>query len=146
MRKFDHEGLLLASFQAELFEDSVTKALCSSPLFFKWFSTSDIAKELDTKHSALIDLNKKSVFEILNKECNDSNSVGEIFDASTMFWLGYIYRYICYTRQCSTEFVFNLIPPSELRYRYYVYHTQSEEWAINRILETKGLTEEIFNK
>ena len=63
-----------------------------------------------------------------------------------MYWLGFIYRYICYTRECSTKFIFELIPPSELKTHYYVYHTQSEEWVVNRILETRDLTEDIFDK
>lgn len=43
MRKFDHEGLEIASFQAELFEASVTQTNTSSPIFLRRFLLSDFA-------------------------------------------------------------------------------------------------------
>ncbi len=145
MRQFDHNGLLLASFQGKLFEESVKKKHYSSMIFLNWFKDSLVARELDIKNPALIDLNRPIFFLRMEEEFGQIIE-GETFDEKAMFWLGYIYRYICYTRNCSTIFIFNIIPPSELIKHYYVYHTQSEEWVISNILEINGLTEDIFDK
>lgn len=146
MREFDSDGLLLAIFQGKLFEESVSMTAYSSPIFLRRFKYSQSTKELDNRNPALLDLNRSIFFKNIEEEYGESEYGGEKYDPSTMHWLGYIYRYICYTRQCSTKFIFNLIPPSELKDHYYVYHTQSEEWVINRILEIKGLNESIFDK
>ena len=145
MRQFDHNGLLLAIFQGKLFEESVKKKHYSSPMFLSYFQNSKAAKELDIKNPALIDLNRPIFFLRIEEECGQI-SEGETYDADAMNWLGYIYRYICYTRNCSTKFLFDIVPPLELINHYYVYHTQSEEWVVNRILEIKGLNEDIFDK
>lgn len=145
MRQFDHNGLLLATFQGKLFEESVKKKHYSSPMFLSYFQNSKVAKELDIKNPALIDLNRPLFFIRIEEEFGQI-SEGETYDVNAMFWLGYIYRYICYTRNCSTKFLLEVITPSELITHYYVYHTQSEEWVVNRILEIKGLNEDIFDK
>ena len=146
MREFDKNGLLVATFQAKLFEESIAKTNYSSPLFLRRFKYAEATKELDNKHPSLLDLNRNIFFKRIKEEFGESDYGEEKYDKATMYWLGYIYRYICYTRQCSTKFIFDLIPPSELKDHYYVYHTQSEEWVINRILENKGLTEDVFDK
>ncbi len=146
MREFDRNGLLLASFQAKLFEASVKELSCSSPIFLRRFKYSEAARELDNKHPALIDLDVDSFFSRINEEYNETEYGEEKYNESAMHWLGYIYRYICYTRECSTKYVFSLFPPSELINRYYVYHTQSEEWVIEELLELKDLDEDVFDK
>lgn len=145
MRKFDHEGLIIANFQAKLFEESVKKKKYSSAMFLECFKNSTCAKKLDNKNSAFIDLNRGFFFEEMEEEYGQLKH-DECFDSKAMFWLGYITRYICYTRNLSTQFLFEIINPLELLKHYNVYHTQSEEWVINRILDTKGLSESIFNK
>ena len=146
MREFDSDGLLLATFQAKLFEESVTSTSYSTPVFLRRFKYSSATKELDNKNPSLLDLNRNIFFERIDEEFGESNYGEDKYDSNVMYWLGFIYRYICYTRECSTKFIFELIPPSEIKTHYYVYHTQSEEWVVNRILETRDLTEDIFDK
>ena len=118
----------------------------SSPIFLRRFKYSKAAQELDNKHPALIDFNRDVFLDKINEEYNEIECSNERYDEKGMFWLGYFYRYICYTRQCSTKYVFSLFPPHELINRYYVYHTQSEEWVIEEILELKNLNEDVFDK
>ena len=146
MRKFDNNGLLLVTFQAKLFEESVSQRDYSSLFFLRRFKYSQAARDLDNKNPSLIDLNRFIFLQRIDEEYNDTDCSGEKYDKAVMFWLGYIYRYICYTRECSTKFVFNLIPPSELKKHFNVYHTQSEEWVIKQILDLKGWDENIFDK
>lgn len=55
MKKFDHDGFLLAEFQAKLFEKSA-ELDCSSPIFLRRFLHSDLVRELDKGYSALVSL------------------------------------------------------------------------------------------
>lgn len=45
----------------------------------------------------------------------------------------------------TSSYVYSLIKPDYLRRVYYVYHTQSEEWAFANILESLGLKEWQFD-
>ena len=47
MRKIDSLGLKLCSFQAQLFEESLSKCECSSRIFARRFLNSDLAKRMD---------------------------------------------------------------------------------------------------
>ena len=145
MRKFDSRGLELAQFQGKIFEKSINRYECSSLVFLRRFKNSYYALNLDSaSYNILIDT--EYAFEELDKQYGKCEYGNKKFNADAMFWLGYIYRYIAYTREISTKKTFNLIGPKELIQYYYVYHTQSEEWVINRILDLKGKTEDYFDK
>lgn len=146
MREFDHNGRLLAKYQAKIFEKSIGECGCSSPIFLRRFKQSQVASKIDLSKSSLLTLEPVVALRLINEEFKE-NDYGQIkYQADEMFWMGYIYRYICYTRDCSTRFIFNLIPPNELKRMYYVYHTQSEEYVVRSILEIKNLDEDIFDK
>ena len=49
MRKFDHNGLLLAEYQGKLFEKS-TELNCSTGIFMRRFLHSHLLKKLDTNN------------------------------------------------------------------------------------------------
>ena len=57
-----------------------------------------------------------------------------------------MYRYISYTRDISTKKLLTVFEPKEVIKYYYVFHTQSEEWVIQELLELKGLDESFFDK
>ncbi len=145
MRELDSLGLKLAEFQGKIFEESVTRYDCSSAIFLRRFRYSDYAMKLDlASPNTLLDI--EYAFDELDKEYESSSYGKEKYSKEAMFWLGYIYRYICYTRDASTKKVFSLIDAKELIGNYYVYHTQSEEWVIARILELKGKDESFLDK
>lgn len=145
MRNFDHFGLQLAEFQAQLFEESVNKFNCSSLIFLRRFKKSNLANKLDeAKPNTLLDVNEG--LKEISKQFGVSNYGNDKYSGQVMFWMGYIYRYISYTREISTKQAFDLISPKELSTNYYVYHTQSEEWVIERILDLKGKDDSFFDK
>ena len=55
MRKFDHDGLLLAEYQGKLFEKS-TELSCSTAVFLRRFLHSNLVKKLDTNDVAFLTL------------------------------------------------------------------------------------------
>ena len=65
---------------------------------------------------------------------------------SALFWIGYIYRYLSYTRDISTKKVMKLFPYKQLNDVYYSFHTQDPEWCVRSLLEMNGLTEDVFDK
>lgn len=145
MRYFDSLGLELAQFQGEIFEKSISRYECSSLVFLRRFKNSSYASYLDSARlNTLIDV--EYAFSEIDKQYGKSAYGNQKYSADALYWLGYIYRYISYTREISTKKAFNLISPKELVEHYYVYHTQSEEWVISRILEIKGKNEDFFDK
>ena len=145
MKKFDSFGLELSNFQGKLFEMSLTRYDCSTLVFLRRFKGSNVAYKLDIANkNILLDYNES--FYELDMQYPES-SCGKIrYSREVLFWMGYIYRYISYTREITTRQAFNLISPKELSSHYYVYHTQSEEWVIDRILDLKGKNSDTFSK
>lgn len=85
-------------------------------------------------------------FEALNEEYGKFKYGSKKLSSNTLYWLGYITRYICYTRDISSKKLYKTIPLKSFIDNYDVYHTQSEEWVIARELEVNGLSEDIFDK
>ncbi|MBO4367498.1 MAG: hypothetical protein J5859_02190 [Clostridia bacterium] len=65
--------------------------------------------------------------------------------ASALFWIGYMYRYISYTRETSTKFIMKLFDYRQMNDVYYSYHTQDPEWCVRSLLEINHLTENVFD-
>lgn len=146
MREFDLNGLRLAEFQGSIFEASVDAFSCSSNVFLRRFKLSNLAKNLDKNESAFIDGDVLEALRQIETQFGISDYGNEKFSKESMFWMGYFYRYICYTRDVSTSFVFSLFKYETLNKLYYVYHTQDMKWCLDSLLEVNGLTEDIFDK
>ena len=140
-REFDGEGLLLASFQAKLFEQSLTHTNSSSPVFLRRAMKSDLLRRLDEGNSATMSLDVDEGFAELQKEYGPSDYGQLRFAPSELYWIGWMYRYIAYTRFVSSRRLYSLIKPAYLRGVYFAFHTQGEEWVIARLLDDLGLTE-----
>ena len=144
MREFDHNGLLLAEYQGKLFERSTTLG-CSTGIFMRRFLHSDHVKILDKNSTALVSLDVNEGIRSITEQFGESNYGKIKYSASAMFWIGYMYRYISYTREQSTKFVMSLFDYKQLNDVYYTYHTQDPEWCIQNLLELNGLDENIFD-
>lgn len=66
------------------------------------------------------------------------------FSDIEIYWIGYIYRYWCYTLEKTSKQVYRIIKPMELRDLYYPYHSLDCQAAIERILEAKGISSEDY--
>jgi len=144
-RAFDSEGLCIASFQAHVFESSLTKQSASSKIFIRRYCKSLFAEKIDHGNSCMLSLDVDEAFRELEDQYGPSE-YGQIrFGKEELFWIGWMYRYIAYTRGVSTEFVYSYLKPDAFRRVYYAYHTQDEEWVFARLLEAHGLTEADFD-
>lgn len=143
MKEFDHNGLMLAEYQGKLFEKSV-ELDCSSSIFIRRFLHSELLNDLDNSKSISFDINEgiKSILE----QFGDSSYGKEKYSKATLFWIGYMYRYIAYTREQETSYIMKLFNHKQMNNVYYSYHTQDPEWCIKSLLNLNGMPEYIFDK
>lgn len=128
MRKFDGLGECLCRQQAAFFALSLQKSSLSSPQFIRYFLTSDFAVEADRNG----DDDRLSLFF---KAGSPLDSKEILYSEDELYWLGYLYRYICYTRILTSAQLFRAMPSKELRPYYSVYHTQDMERSAALLLE-----------
>ena len=88
----------------------------------------------------------KVVFEELEYEFGVSCYGKEKYSTEELYWIGYIYRYWCYTRELTSKQVYKIIKPKELRSLYFPYHSLDPKQAIDRILEAKDIDESDYTK
>jgi hypothetical protein len=100
---------------------------------------------MDLNDTASLTLDVNEGIESIQKQFGESDYGKIKYSKSTMFWIGYIYRYLSYTREVSTRFVMKLFPYKQLNDVYYSFHTQDPEWCVQSLLEMNNLSEEIFD-
>lgn len=142
MREFDHNGLLMAEYQGKLFEQS-EEMNCSSPVFIRRFLHSDLLKNLDNSLYVSLDVNE-GLRHIL-EQFGDSSYGKEKYSKAALFWIGYMYRYIAYTRGQETSFIMKLFDHKQMNSVYYSYHTQDPEWCVKSLLDLNNISEDVFD-
>ncbi|MCQ2528093.1 MAG: antitoxin [Saccharofermentans sp.] len=142
MREFDHNGLLLAEYQGKLFEKS-EEMECSSPIFIRRFLHSNLLKSLDSDLYISFDVNE-GIQSVL-VQFGDTTYGKVKYSKAALFWMGYMYRYIAYTREQPTSFIMKLFDHKQMNAVYYSYHTQDPEWCIASLLDLNNMSEEIFD-
>lgn len=145
MREFDHNGLLLAEYQGKLFEKSV-ELNCSSAIFIRRFLHSNLLKKLDYNNPSVLSLDVSEGISSIIDQFGDTDYGKEKYPGSTMFWIGYMYRYTAYTRETSTGFIMELFSYKQMKDVYYSYHTQDPEWCVRSLLEINNMKEKVFDK
>lgn len=144
MKKFDHNGLLLAEYQGKLFEKS-TELNCSTAVFLRRFLHSDFVKKMDLNDVSSLTLEVNEGIENIQSQFGESNYGKTKYSKNALFWMGYLYRYISYTRGVTTKFAMKLFPYKQLNDVYYSFHTQDPEWCVRNLLEMNGQSEDVFD-
>lgn len=142
MRDFDDYGLKMARYQGELFSLSRENAECSSPVFMRRFMYSDVAHRMDQDGFLFGALDQRTAIQEIEIEFGTSDYGKIKYSREELYWIGYIYRYWCYTRTLASKSVYKMIKPNELRKLYYPYHSLDPAQAIERIMEAKKMKEE----
>ena len=146
MREFDTNGLRLAEFQGKIFEASCDYFECSTNVFLRRFLHSDLLKILDKNESYLISYDVYESLDSIEKQFGKTNYGKIKRSKESLFWVGYFYRYMSYTRETSTRFLMKTFDYNKLFELYYVYHTQDMEWCVSSLLELYNLDENFFDK
>ncbi|MBR5337846.1 MAG: antitoxin [Lachnospiraceae bacterium] len=144
MREFDHDGLLLAEYQGKIFEKS-TELKCSTAIFLRRFLHSDFVKKLDMNDVTSLTLDVNEGIDNIQSQFGETDYGKTKYSKGAMFWIGYMYRYLSYTREVTTKFVMNLFPHKQLNDVYYSFHTQDPEWCVRSLLEMNGQSEDVFD-
>lgn len=142
MKKIDELGLKLCRIQAEVFEQSVSKAECSSPIFMRRFMYSQVAQRMDAGGFLLEACDVNQIFSEIEEEFGKSSYGKEKYTREELYWIGYIYRYWAITYEKTSRQIYKIMKPKELKALYYPYHSFDPTQAIDRILEAKGLQED----
>ena len=96
---------------------------------------------LDLPKGRIFSFETKECFDSLLEEYGDSTYGVEKMNPEVIYYLGYLTRYICYTRGITSAHLYSVLNIYDIADNYYVYHTQDEEWVIATILEKQHLTE-----
>lgn len=144
MREFDEYGLKMCRFQGQLFLMSREKTACSTPVFLRRFMYSEVAVRMDGEGFLFESETQEDVFDEIEAEFGKSEYGRIKYDGEELYWIGYMYRYWCYTRRISSKALYKMIKPEELRKVYYPYHSLDPAQAIERIIEANGLGEEDY--
>ncbi len=142
MRAFDETGLKLCRMQAELFVLSASKLECSSPIFLRRFMLSKVASRMDQDGFLYESCTEDDILQEIEEEFGATNYGKEKYSSEELYWMGYLYRYWCYTYEKSSKQIYKLMKPKDLRQLYYPYHSLDPAQAIERILESKNIGEE----
>lgn len=126
-RSFDTEGIRLATFQAELCAASLSQTCVSLPIFMRRLMKSDFLSRVDEGNSATLSLDIDEAFRAIEEQYGASNYGKIRYPEKALYWIGWFYRYVSYTRGVSSRLVYRLIKPDYLLRVYPVYHTQDEE-------------------
>ena len=140
MKNIDKDGLLLSKIQGNIFLNSLKYTSTSSEIFIRRYMNSKVVESLDSKAFLDDSLTIEDVLKDIEEEYGASNYGSNKYSKETLYWIGYIYRYMAYKYNLSSKQVYKIIKPKELNERYYVYHTYDPSLAIDNILEEKNIS------
>ena len=126
----------LCQKQAKIFERSIKRAGCSSPVFIRRFMHSSIATLMDKKLYLFTYYADDDVFQIIDDEFGESTYGKEKYNPDLMFWIGYIYRCICIKYNLSSKAVYKLFNANNITKYYNICHTFDIVDAAERMMES----------
>lgn len=142
MKTMDEIGNKLCRAQAELFVSSISLTNCSSAIFLRRFMNSSVAKRMDDGSFLFEASTNESVIAEIEEEFGKTDYGKVKFTENELYWMGYLYRYWCYTYEKTSKQVYRIMKPTELRELFFPYHSLDNAAAIERILEAKNSREE----
>lgn len=87
MRKFDHDGLLLAEYQGKLFEKS-NELKCSTAIYLRRFLHSDLLKKLDTNNPSSLSFDVTEGTNSILEQFGDSEYGKVKYSKNSLFGWG----------------------------------------------------------
>ena len=144
MKEMDEYGLSFCKLQANIFANSAERVPCSSPVFLRRYMNSSFAEEMDRTEEYLEPIDAETAYRAVEEEYGKSRYGSIRYTYEELYWMGYLYRYWCYTHETTSKNVYRIIKPNELRTLYYPYHSLDPSAATERILESKKIDEDDY--
>ena len=141
MRTLDEYGLKMCQFQGDVFVLSRERVNCSSPIFIRRFMYSDAAVRMDSEGFLFEATGQEDIIDEITEQFGESSYGRTLFEREELYWIGYLYRYWCYTHKSSSRKLYRMVKPEELRKLYFPYHSLDPTQAIDRIIEANGMSE-----
>lgn len=138
IREFDVTGMQLAAMQANIFSDASKKGL-GSYYFLRRFASSEYCEELDSLAIMRSSLVPDNFWE--ENEATISKN-GMILPVDVMHWIGYIYRYWCYTEDIPLLRLIKQVTIKFMSSIYNAYHSLSPEEVVKHIKDILNIDEE----
>ena len=145
MKEFNIIGVRVCEYQGKLFEASTTRFDCSSKIFLRRFLNSEVLSYLDKNDDIYIPYTIDEALDSIENEFGKIKYGSVKYSSDTMFWMGYMYRYISFTKETNTNLLFEWFKPEQLNQAYNAFHTQDPEWCVRSLLEINHLSENIFD-
>ena len=140
MKEIDRDGFMLCDMQGAVFALSLSYFSCGSGIFIRKFAYSSIAKIFDNASILDDSYTEIAVLEEIKEEYGELSYECKRYDKEVMYWMGYLYRYFCYTYEISMEQAYEIVPPTELAPLYLAYHILGCANAIEKILDGKDIS------
>jgi len=131
----DSLEISLCQMQAHLFELSVEKGY-DSEAFVKAFMSSTVAEDLDRAFHHAQWAGEEYLISRFSEENPKAIRKGFLYDAETLYWSGYLYRYWHFYTGETSKAIYKQAPITVLKQVYLPYHALSIEMAIDRLKET----------
>ena len=139
MKKLDNNDYSICRMQGKIFESSIDKTSCSSLVFIRRFMNSEIAMSFDDKSILLSTIGTNDVFDLIDEEYGETSYGKTKYGRNVLYWIGYIYRVMCFYYDLSSKAAFKLVPASEMAKFYDIGHTFDPEDAVERLLDGKNI-------
>ena len=139
MKKLDYNDYSICRMQGKIFESSIEKTNCSSPVFIRRFMNSKIAMSFDNKSILFSAIDTNGVFDLINEEYGETSYGKTKYGANVLYWIGYIYRVMCFYFDLSSKAAYKLVPLDEMVKFYDIGHTFDPEDAVERLFEDKNI-------
>lgn len=105
---------------------------------------SQLLESLDKNDASLVTLDVTEGIRSIMNQFGDSKYGKEKYSKGSLFRMGYMYRYIAYTREQSTKYIMQLFKHKQMDSVYYSYHTQDSEWCVKSLLNLNNVSEDFF--
>lgn len=146
MKKLDNNEYSICRMQGKIFEKSLAKCDASSPIFIRRFMYSTIAKSFDDRSILVSAVDIDEVLDLINDEFGRSSYGKEKYSPNELYWIGYIYRVICFYYNISSRAAFKLVPARKIIDFYEIGHTFDPEDAAERLLSDTNIDEDFTSR
>lgn len=126
--------LQFCDIQGRLFALSAKDGYDSEP-FIRTFMESPTAAHFDLPYDRSQWMGEEYLLEEVVEAAGYLPHGGEVYDAETLYWIGYAYRYWHILTGDSSATIYSIADAEKMRHVYPAFHTLDVEDAIARLVE-----------
>lgn len=125
--------------QGKIFEASLNNGY-SSAIFIRRFMFSSVAERFDKGDMMLDNFEAEAILDQVDSEFVSRGYGKAKFGGTTLYWIGYVYRYWNLAFGMSSRRIYSICNATEMNNVFWPYHSLDPETAILRIMEAKKVS------